>query len=281
MHDLHVWTVDERLSRALRARARRAGRRLPRMRGAARAPARGALRSRPHDPSGRSRRRAARTGRDARAARAPLASATSWQTSISGQDRDRHRRLERDRRRDRARPAGGRRARRRRRTRVERLETEIALELDVTDPASCERFVDAAVAAARRRSTSWSTTPASRSAASRSTESTEEDEEVVLETNVNGLVRMTRLCLPHLARRRPHRQHGLDRGPPGIRERCALHRLEVRGARLHLRAARGPPRPADPHHHGRPGPGRVRTSRACASGATRRRPARSTTTSSR
>ena len=28
--------------------------------------------------------------------------------------------------------------------RVERLETEVALELDVTDPASCERFVDAA-----------------------------------------------------------------------------------------------------------------------------------------
>ncbi len=30
-------------------------------------------------------------------------------------------------------------------------------------------------------------------------ESTEEDEEALLETNVHGLVRMTRLCLPHLA----------------------------------------------------------------------------------
>jgi 3-hydroxy acid dehydrogenase/malonic semialdehyde reductase len=29
-------------------------------------------------------------------------------------------------------------------------------------------------------------------------ESTEEDERIVLETNVNGLIRMTRLCLPHL-----------------------------------------------------------------------------------
>ena len=28
--------------------------------------------------------------------------------------------------------------------RVERLETDVALELDVTDPASCERFVEAA-----------------------------------------------------------------------------------------------------------------------------------------
>jgi 3-hydroxy acid dehydrogenase/malonic semialdehyde reductase len=30
------------------------------------------------------------------------------------------------------------------------------------------------------------------------TESTEADERTVLETNVNGLIRMTRLCLPHL-----------------------------------------------------------------------------------
>jgi NADP-dependent 3-hydroxy acid dehydrogenase YdfG len=29
-------------------------------------------------------------------------------------------------------------------------------------------------------------------------DSTEEDERAVLETNVNGLIRMTRLCLPHL-----------------------------------------------------------------------------------
>ena len=29
-------------------------------------------------------------------------------------------------------------------------------------------------------------------------DSTEADEEVVLETNVHGLIRMTRLCLPHL-----------------------------------------------------------------------------------
>src|SRR5581483_7271665 len=28
--------------------------------------------------------------------------------------------------------------------RVDRIESEVALELDVTDPASCERFVDAA-----------------------------------------------------------------------------------------------------------------------------------------
>ena len=44
-------------------------------------------------------------------------------------------------------------------------------------------------------------------------ESTEEDERAVLETNVNGLVRMTRLCLPHSRDGGPHRQHRLGRGP--------------------------------------------------------------------
>jgi 3-hydroxy acid dehydrogenase / malonic semialdehyde reductase len=82
--------------------------------------------------------------------------------------------------------------------RVERLETEIALPLDVTDPESCQRFVDEAVerlgggidilfnnaGLALGRYPFW--------------ESTEEDERTVLETDVMGLMRMTRLCLPHL-----------------------------------------------------------------------------------
>ena len=82
--------------------------------------------------------------------------------------------------------------------RVERLETEIALELDVTDPGSCSRFVEAAVdrlggridilfnnaGLSRGRDPVW--------------DSLEEDEREVIETNVLGLMRMTRLCLPHL-----------------------------------------------------------------------------------
>jgi hypothetical protein len=82
--------------------------------------------------------------------------------------------------------------------RVERLETEIALELDVMDVDSCARFVDEAVARlgggidilfnnaglALGRYPVW--------------ESTEEDEHTVVATNVNGLMRMTRLCLPHI-----------------------------------------------------------------------------------
>jgi NADP-dependent 3-hydroxy acid dehydrogenase YdfG len=89
-----------------------------------------------------------------------------------------------------ARVAGGAR-------RVDLLETELALEVDVTDPASCERFVDEAVkelgdldilvnnaGLALGRDPFW--------------ESNEEDEDVVLQTNVHGVLRMTRLCLPHI-----------------------------------------------------------------------------------
>ena len=81
--------------------------------------------------------------------------------------------------------------------RVHLLEGDFAHELDVTDPASCERFVAAAVDAlggldvlvnnaggALGRYPFW--------------ESTEEDEEWMIEANVHGLMRMTRLCLPHI-----------------------------------------------------------------------------------
>jgi 3-hydroxy acid dehydrogenase / malonic semialdehyde reductase len=85
--------------------------------------------------------------------------------------------------------------------RVERMadlgETALGLPLDVTDVESCQAFVTRAVAElggldvlvngaglALGRDAFW--------------HSTEEDERAVLETNVNGLIRMTRLCLPHL-----------------------------------------------------------------------------------
>jgi 3-hydroxy acid dehydrogenase / malonic semialdehyde reductase len=89
-----------------------------------------------------------------------------------------------------ARVAGGAR-------RVDELQTEIKLELDVTDRESSERFVEAAVAELRGldilinnaglglgRDPFW--------------KSTEEDEETVLGTNVEGLIRITRLCLPDI-----------------------------------------------------------------------------------
>jgi 3-hydroxy acid dehydrogenase/malonic semialdehyde reductase len=81
--------------------------------------------------------------------------------------------------------------------RVERLEGDFTHELDVTDQQSAERFVAAALDAldgldmlvnnaggALGRYPFW--------------ESTEEDEEWMIEANVHGLMRMTRLCLPHI-----------------------------------------------------------------------------------
>jgi 3-hydroxy acid dehydrogenase / malonic semialdehyde reductase len=71
------------------------------------------------------------------------------------------------------------------------------LELDVTDPASCERF---AKAANETLSGIDVLVNAAGLALGRDPfdESSEEDERLVLETNVNGLIRMTRLCLPHV-----------------------------------------------------------------------------------
>ena len=81
--------------------------------------------------------------------------------------------------------------------RVDRLATEVALELDVTDPASCERFVEQAVGDLGGLDVLVN---AAGLALGRDpfTASTEEDERIVLETNVNGLIRMTRLCLRHI-----------------------------------------------------------------------------------
>jgi 3-hydroxy acid dehydrogenase / malonic semialdehyde reductase len=89
-----------------------------------------------------------------------------------------------------ARVAGGAR-------RVDRLETDVKLELDVTDPASSERFVEQAVQElggldilVNNAGLGLGRDPFD--------VSREEDEEAVLETNVHGLMRMTRLCLPHI-----------------------------------------------------------------------------------
>jgi 3-hydroxy acid dehydrogenase / malonic semialdehyde reductase len=72
-----------------------------------------------------------------------------------------------------------------------------ALELDVTDPASCERFV---AAAADHLGGIDILVNAAGLALGRDSfdNSTEDDERRVLETNVNGLIRMTRMCLPHI-----------------------------------------------------------------------------------
>jgi 3-hydroxy acid dehydrogenase/malonic semialdehyde reductase len=83
--------------------------------------------------------------------------------------------------------------------RVELLEGDFVHGLDVTDPDSCAGFVAAAIDAlgggvdilvnnaggALGRYPFW--------------ESSEEDEEWMIEANVHGVMRMTRLCLPHIS----------------------------------------------------------------------------------
>ena len=82
--------------------------------------------------------------------------------------------------------------------RVARIQAPLTpLELDVTDPDSCERFVKAATEELAGVDILIN---AAGLALGRDLfdESTEEDERTVLETNVNGLIRMTRLFLPHI-----------------------------------------------------------------------------------
>lgn len=82
--------------------------------------------------------------------------------------------------------------------RTERIRPPVTpLELDVTDRESCERFVKAAVETLTGIDILVN---AAGLALGRDLfdASTEEDERTVLETNVNGLIRMTRLCLPHI-----------------------------------------------------------------------------------
>jgi len=81
--------------------------------------------------------------------------------------------------------------------RVERIEADLALPLDVTDEESCAAFVGRAASElggvdilfnnaglALGRYPFWESTP--------------EDEATVLHTNVDGVLRMTRFCLPHI-----------------------------------------------------------------------------------
>jgi NADP-dependent 3-hydroxy acid dehydrogenase YdfG len=81
--------------------------------------------------------------------------------------------------------------------RVERIDADVALPVDVRDPEGAGAFVEEAVAQlggidilfnnaglALGRYPFW--------------ESNEDDEERVLHTNVDGVMRITRLCLPHI-----------------------------------------------------------------------------------
>jgi 3-hydroxy acid dehydrogenase/malonic semialdehyde reductase len=81
--------------------------------------------------------------------------------------------------------------------RVERIDADVALPLDVTDTASCEAFVEAAVGALGGVDILFNNAGLALRRGPFD-ESTEADEATVLHTNVDGVLRMTRLTLPHI-----------------------------------------------------------------------------------
>jgi 3-hydroxy acid dehydrogenase/malonic semialdehyde reductase len=92
--------------------------------------------------------------------------------------------------------------------RVEELASELGgehlvLPLDVTDSASCEEFVSQAAGGLGRLDVLINNAGL---ALGRSpiADGSDEDDRVMLETNVLGLVRVTRLCLPHMEDERGH-----------------------------------------------------------------------------
>src|SRR4051812_32228247 len=133
--------------------------------------------------------------------------------------------------------------------RVDRLaelgDAVVGLRLDVTDPASSEQFVSEATHAlggidilinsaglALGREPFW--------------ESSEEDEHTVLETNVAGLLRMTRLCLPHIRDGGHIVNIGSGAGRPAD-EKCPVPRPpQVRGRGVTHSLRQGPVGRPDP-----------------------------------
>jgi len=81
--------------------------------------------------------------------------------------------------------------------RVARIEADVALELDVTDERSSQAFLDAAVAELGGIDILFNNAGLALGRAPFS-ESTEDVEAAVLHTNVDGVLRITRLCLPHI-----------------------------------------------------------------------------------
>ena len=81
--------------------------------------------------------------------------------------------------------------------RVERIEADLALPLDTTDAVSCAAFVEAALSELGGIDILFNNAGLALGRAPFA-ESTEEDEAAVVHTNVDGVMRMTRLCLPHV-----------------------------------------------------------------------------------
>jgi NADP-dependent 3-hydroxy acid dehydrogenase YdfG len=82
--------------------------------------------------------------------------------------------------------------------RVERLDADVSLLLDVTDEESAQAFVEQAVSGLGGGVDILFNNAGLALGRYPFTESTLEDEQTVLHTNVDGVLRMTRLTLPHI-----------------------------------------------------------------------------------
>jgi NADP-dependent 3-hydroxy acid dehydrogenase YdfG len=82
--------------------------------------------------------------------------------------------------------------------RVARVDADVALSLDVTDEASCREFVERAVSELGGGVDILFNNAGLALGRYPFDESTPEDEGTVLHTNVDGVLRMTRLTLPHI-----------------------------------------------------------------------------------
>jgi 3-hydroxy acid dehydrogenase/malonic semialdehyde reductase len=82
--------------------------------------------------------------------------------------------------------------------RTDRLEGDVRLPLDITDPESCKHFVEGAVEGLGGALDILVNAAGLGLGRDPFDASTEADEELVLETNVHGLIRITRLSLPYI-----------------------------------------------------------------------------------
>ena len=133
------------------------------------------------------------------------------------------------------------------------------------------------------RSTSWSTMPASAAASTSFTSASIEDWEEMIDTNVKGLLYVTRAVVPGMVvRGRGHvDQYGLDGRRAHLPQWRGLLRHQGGRARHQRRPAPGCAGNADPRHQRRSRAWWRRISAWCASTAMRSAPPRSTRASSR
>ena len=158
--------------------------------------------------------------------------------------------------------------------RVERIEADVALAARRHRREQLAAFVEAAVAELGGIDILFNNAGLALGRAP-FTESTADDEARVVHTNVDGVLRITRLVLPHIRDEGHILFMGSIAGRQAYPNGASYIAVEVRRARLLVRAPRGSARPPDPDHDRRCRPRRDGVLRRPLQGD-RRRPTPST-----